>query len=330
MKKAIRLTLRTLSDILLGICLLWLLGLCIYQPVALLIVVPAAVACYLLRKRLTLRAQLWCPIPLGIIVYLCLGGPQNVTWQKPWSKAPEFQIDGDTLTIRNLRDFRYRTEDDYDVRYRTETYDLNLLTGADFAECHWDGMEAICHTMMSFNFSDGKHLVVSAETRLPENVEQNAVGGLYKQYGLLYIFGTEEDLYALRTNYRHEDLTLLPLRMTPAQARELLLTFIELAQDCEQNERCYNTVTNNCSTGIMSVFREAAPKMPARYNLLPLHNGSISRVLYEHGALVTHPGESYEALRKRCYLEYDIARGEPEKYSDAIRRKIASPNQQEQ
>lgn len=329
MRKAATYTLRCLGYILLSVALLWCLGLWVYQPVSL---IPAGIlaavwgAWYIRQKKHpghTLR-WLWGMVLLNIITYQLIPGPQPQQWQTPWARNPEFSFsaDGHMLTIANVRDFEYRSLTDYTPRYRTETYDLRTLTGADFAACHWDGMEAVCHTMMSFNFADGRHLVVSAETRLPVGEEQTAIGGLYKRYGLLYLFGTEEDIYGLRTNYRHEDLMLMPLKATPETARAMLLNFVALQQDAAENHTAYNTAADNCSTGVMNTFRAVVPHMPWYYNLLPIHNGDIARVLHKHGVVQTRPNESFDAFRKRCYLGYDPAPNTAPQYSAAIRAKI--------
>lgn len=325
MRRLLALSLRLLLDLLLGLALLWLLGLYCYQPISLLPAALLAGIALWYRKRHgsfgRKRLWLWSFPALGALTYLLLPPPSPTAWQTPWARAPYFTLQGETLTVRNLRDFRYRSEKDYDVHYRTEHYNLRQITGVDFGECHWDGMEAICHTMLSFAFADGKHLVISAETRLPVGEEQNAIGGLYKRYGLLYVFGTEEDIFSLRTNERHEDLLLFPLRIQPEQARAMLLHFVSLAEEAEREQQCYNTLTSNCSSGVMKVFRAMAPQMPRLYDLAPIHNSSISRLLYRHGALLTRPGESYDALKKRCYLGYDLSPNHPELYSSTLRKK---------
>lgn len=302
--------------------LLWLAGLFIYQPISLLLLLPLAASWYMLRKKCSAISMLWGSVIVGILFYLALPGPRPDAWQTPWAEAPQCSIEGDVLRIRKVRDFHYRSETDYDVVYRDETYNLNDLQGVDFAECHWDGMTAVCHTMLSFNFSDGRHLAVSAETRLPAGVEQNAIGGIYKRYGILYVFGTEPDLFRLRTNYRHEDLSVYPLRIKPQGARKLLLHYVRLAEEAENEHVPYNTVSGNCSTGLVSAFRELVPDMPRYYDLLPLHNGSFTHLLYRAGGFQTRPGESEDALRQRCYLGYDIAPDNREEYSAAIRSKI--------
>lgn len=326
MKKAIRLFLRIIADVGLGIGLLWLLGLYIYQPWTSLGLLLVSSAWGLYRWKHghfgRKRCWLWGLLGCGIISYHLLPNPNPERWQTSWAREPQFTIQGDSLTISNLRDFRYRSETDFDAHYRTESYDLSQLTDVDFAECHWDGMEAICHTMLSFGFADGRRFVISAETRLPEGEKQSGLGGLYKRYGLLYVFGTEEDIFALRTNYRHEDLLVMPMKLKPGRGRELLETFIRIARQAHHTHKAYNTISANCSSGVMESFRALAPNMPKIYSLAPIHNGSISALLYKHGALITRPGESYNELRRRSYLGYDLAPGQREQYSQTIRHKI--------
>ena len=323
MKKTLLISAGILSGLLLVLPLLWSIGLWYYQPVSILpalLVIVGAVLWWKLRKRPSIHLVLWVLVAVNIITYYCIPGPTPERWQKPWALAPVFEQQGDQLTIRNIRDFRYRTEEDSDARYRTETYDLNTLVGVDFAECHWDGMTAICHTMLSFNFADGRHLAVSAETRLPEGVEQGAIPGLYKKYGILYLFGTEEDLYGLRTNIRHEDLSIYPMNIKPQGARKLLQHYIDLAKQAEAEHIPYNTISGNCSTGLVSGFRALVPSMPRKYDFLPLHNGSIAGLLFRSGALQTRPCETEEQIRQRCYVGYDIPM---DNYSTHLREKIA-------
>lgn len=301
---------------------LWLMGLFVYQPMSLAFVIVFFVYLRWRRKRLPAVLYLWIGLLPGGVFYLCLPAPVPQAWQPPWREAPQCSVSGDLLRIRKLRDFHYRSETDYDVLYRDETYNLNELQGVDFAECHWDGMTAVCHTMLSFRFADGRHLVVSAETRLPEGEEQNALGGIYKRYGILYVFGTEEDIFRLRTNYRHEDLSVYPLRISPEGVRKLLLHYVRLAEEAEATHKPYNTITANCSTGLVSAFRELAPQMPLVYDLLPIHNGSFTHLLYRSGALQLRPGETEEQVRERCYLGYDLAPHDRGAYSAAIRHKI--------
>lgn len=316
--------LRNLHRLLLTICLLWLTGLAVFQPLSLSVTLPLLALSTLLhlRSHLPWRYLLWLPVIGGIIFFKLLPPPQPAQWQGPWERDPEPTISGDILTVGNLRDFRYRSPEDYDRRYRSARYDLRLLCGVDFAPCHWDGHEIFCHTMLVFNFSDGQHLVVSPETRLPEGEVQNGLAGLYKRYGILYVFGSEEDILALRTNYRHEDLYLYPLKVTPAQARLLLEHIVAIAQQSSARHEAYNTVTDNCSTAIVTLFRPLSDVIPFQYRLLPINNGRIAELLYRFGGLITRPGESWAQMRKRSYAGYDINPEPGHSYSEALRKRI--------
>lgn len=322
MKKGLFIAGGVISALLLVLPLLWTFGLWCYQPVSILpgaLLLAAAGLWWHKRRRPSIHLVLWLLVAVSIATYHLIPGPTPEKWKKPWALAPQFEQQGDILTIRNLRDFRYRTEEDSDARYRTESYDLRTLTGVDFAACHWDGMTAVCHTMLSFNFADGRRFVISAETRIPEGEEQGAIPGLYKRFGILYLFGTEEDLFGLRTNIRHEDLSIYPLRIKQTGARKLLQHYIDLAREAEACHTAYNTISGNCSTGLVSGFRALVPQMARKYDYLPLHNGSIADLLINHGAVQSRPGETPEQIRTRCYAGYDIPL---ENYSASLRARI--------
>ena len=299
---------RFLADTVLALGLLWSLGLLVYQPVCIIpVAVLAAAAVWLWRsgKARTMRRWLWGGFAVCACAYLLLPNPRG-PWQTPWARLAHCSLEGTMLTIQDLRDFRYTTENDYEARYSTQTYDLSTLVGADFAECRWDGHEAICHTMISFAFADGRRIVFSVETRVPEGEEQTALGGLYKRYGLAYVIGTEEDIFALRTNYRHEDLYVYPLDITPQQALKALLSMLEFAADANGNGSHYNTVTGNCSAPYIAMLHRTVPNLPKRSILLPVHNSSIAEVFYNRGFLRHRAGESLPALRARAKAGYDI------------------------
>lgn len=301
---------RLLADALLAVGLLWALGLLVYQPLCLLpVAAMAGLALWLWRRcpgsTLPLRAWLWVLFLLCVCLYQLLPVPRG-PWQQPWEHQATCKLDGALLTVEGMRDFRYRTEDDYTPRYTTRTFDLTRLRGVDFAECRWDGHTAICHTMVSFSFADGSHLVVSPETRLPRGTAQSALGGLYKKYALTYVIGTEDDIFALRTNYRHEDLYLYPLDITPEQALALLVSTLDLAMDANSAPSAYNVFTANCSTGFISLLHRFLPGLQGHYPGLPVHNSLIVDILYNHHCLQTRPGESLPQLRKRAATGYDI------------------------
>lgn len=257
------------------------------------------------------------------IPYWCMQPRNDRDWQASWSQMPEGEVSGDLLTLRNIRDFRYRTQEDFDVRYITQTYDLNDLVSLDFAVSHWDGMEFVSHTLLSFGFRDGRHLALSAETRLDRADRQGAIAGLYNQFELLIIFATEQDILALRSNYRHEDLYLYRFRMeNRAAIRTILLDFVRRANELRDHPRFYNTVTNNCTTALRPSMELVAPLPSSRFSVGSILNGYVDRKAFDKGFLMHRPGETFEQLRRRSQVPRDIAKDDPDGYTAAIRRHI--------
>src|SRR5262249_48349439 len=135
------------------------------------------------------------------------------------------EVNGDRLTIHNLRNADYRTEQDYTVRYEDRTYDLSKLRGLDLFMVYW-GSPFIAHTIMSWQFDAGSPLAISIETRKKVGQEYSAIEGFFKQYELIYVVADERDVIRLRTNYRGEEVYLYRLKTPIPEARALLLDYV--------------------------------------------------------------------------------------------------------
>ena len=124
-------------------------------------------------------------------------------WQPDLAKLPYATVDGDIVTVHNIRNFDYRSEFDFSPAYYTKTYDLKKLEGVDLFAVYWMG-PAIAHTIMSFNFGDKDYLAVSIEARKELNEGYSTIKGFFRQYELTYIVADERDVIRLRTNYRKD------------------------------------------------------------------------------------------------------------------------------
>ncbi|MBS1369798.1 MAG: DUF4105 domain-containing protein [Lentisphaeria bacterium] len=249
------------------------------------------------------RPLLFIPaaIELVVIVTFAAMTPERMfagtVWQAPWGRAPLVEYAGSRVTVRNVRDFHYRSVDDYDVRYTDFNFDPSTVRTIDVAISHWDGMQAIAHTMLSFGFEDGRYLAVSMETRLPEGVEQGFLPGFYHQYEILMVLATEEDLFKLRTDFRHEELYLYRTNATPEQARELLDYVMLRADGLSKHPEFYNSITSNCTTSLAPLLRVIDPTFEGDLRLLL--NGYSDELLFELGYLKHHEGETFSELKKR-------------------------------
>lgn len=226
---------------------------------------------------------------------------KGVKWEASCSEIPEIIIDGDKAVISNLRDFKYRSEDDFDVRYINQEYDLNKLESLDLILSHWDGMDNIAHTLFCFNFSDGQTAVLSVEMRCPEGTSRAYYTTFFKQHGLIYIWGTKEDLVDLRSRYRIvESLYRYRTTATAAEARQLFTLLAGRTNQLYSNWEFYRTIQGNCTTEILPYLKEV--RRDLHWDLRALINGSLDRMLFEQGFLAHRPGEEFESLRARSFV----------------------------
>jgi hypothetical protein len=207
-------------------------------------------------------------------------------WIPELARLPMIARADDTLTVSNLRNFRWRTEEDYDQRWEMRRYDLSKISGADIFLSYWSG-EAIAHLLVSFTFSDTVPLVFSIEIRREKGEEWSALAGFFRSYEMAYVAADERDIVALRTNARREDARLFRLSASPAQARDLLLAYVEDVNALAAQPRWYNTLTTNCTTVVYHLVRTVAPewKFSLPFDPRVLLSGYLPGYLQRIGAI---------------------------------------------
>ena len=272
-----------------------------------------------LRKKKVMIAA-WSAVLLLNIFYLSIKPTNERDWKASWSQLPYGTMENGVLTLNNVRNFSYRTTEDFDVHYETRRYNMESLETVDFAACYWDGMKAVAHVMFSFGFGGGDYLVLSAETRLAEGDVQGSLPGLYKQFGFQYIFATEEGIFALRSNYRHEDLFLYRLTIPKEKVRLILEDLIARANKLNSEPEFYNTITHNCTTALIPSIKKGVPV--DSFNPVLLFNGFMDKQIYKRGAMMCREGESFEELKERAAIPYDISAGDLKNYSRKIREHV--------
>ena len=234
---------------------------------------------------------------LAVIAWLSTPPSNEGSWSAEYARIPTATFDGDLVTLRNVRDFRWTSDTEFTPRYYDATFDLNELETLDFIKVHW-GIEWIAHTMLSFGFRDGRHVTVSVETRRREGQEWSSVAGFFRQYTLAYVIGDELDLVHLRTNVRGEDVYLYPTNTDPRDIRSLFVDILESATALADEPEWYNTITDNCTTSLARHVR----KLPGRRRWDPrlLVNGHTDEMGMETGWLT--PRGNLEETRQYYYV----------------------------
>lgn len=252
---------------------------------AALFAVAAGAVVALLRPWWRAFAALAVAVTVVLAAYFSLSPRNDRDWAPDVARAPWASIDGDQVTLHEVRSFDYRTETDYAERWEERRYDLSKLATVDLSLTHW-GSPHIAHTIVSFGFTDGQYLAVSIETRRERGESYSATRGFFRQYELAYVFADERDLLRLRTNYRTgEDVYLFRIRATPERARALFLDYLNTATALARAPRWYNALTGNCTTNIRAHVQNSGPANPWSWQLLA--NGHLDELLYARGAIDT-------------------------------------------
>jgi len=238
-------------------------------------------------------------------------------WQPDVAVLPYATIQGNMVTIHNIRNLQYRTETDYDVRHYDKTFDLNRLDAVDLLAVYWMG-DAIAHIMISFGFQEQDFVAFSIETRKEQGEGYSTLRGFFKQYELIYVVGDERDLIRVRTDYRSppEDVYLYRLNVPRENARKLFMEYIRQINSMKESAEWYNTLTTNCTTNVVRHVRSFGGR--ARYNWKVLLSGYAPRYAYENGSLDTRI--PFEELRKLSYINPKaVALGDDPEFSRKIR-----------
>ena len=242
-------------------------------------------------------------------------------WMPDVAVLPYATIDGNRIAVHNIRNCDYRSENDYAVRYYDATFDLAQLQSVDLFLCYW-GARPIAHTMLSFGFSDGRHLCISIETRKEKNEQYSALRGFFKQYELTYVVADEHDLVRLRTNYRREDVYLYRLNAQPPLARAVLLDYLKCINQFRERPEWYNALTSNCTTNIRGHTKPYAQR--SRWDWRLLANGYLDEMMYERG--VVDRRLNFAELRERSRInERALKAGDAADFSQQIREGLPTP-----
>lgn len=221
-------------------------------------------------------------------------------WLGELSRSTRAEVDGDMVTLTNLRNYDWTDANHFrEPRYYDETFDLSKIEEVDLVLCYWDEMRAIGHTIISFGFSDGKRVAASIEIRREEGESYDTLKGLFKQFELFYVVGSELDIIKVRTNRRGEEVYLYPTLATPEQARALFLDYVARINELAENPEYYHTIFNNCTTNIVDHVNRIMPDPISDWEKILL-NGYSDEVAYQMGWL--GDASSYSELRKQHYI----------------------------
>src|ERR1700721_2034331 len=247
------------------------------------------------RRRMSAMAIM---LFLGVVAWwISIPPTHDRNWRPEVAVMPRAVIDGDRVHFTGVRNFDYRTRNDFTVRYEEREVLLSHLTTLDFYVSYF-AEGPVGHTFVSFIFDNAPPLSLSIETR-PEVGEGFApVASLFKQFELIYVVGDERDLVRVRTNYRGERVDLYRLNTSPDDARGLLLVYLARINELADPPEFYHLLTNSCTINIVR-YANAAGRSGG-VGLRHLLNRLVGGYLYDSGRIDTP--SPFDELRRRSLI----------------------------
>ena len=286
------------------VCAIWATGALYYDfpaggsLAAILFVIILLAAMVFVRGKLRKLTIVLGAFALIVVWWLTLKPSNDRAWQPDVAETAWAEINGDVVTVHNVRNCDYRTETDFTTHWETRTVRLSQITGMDLAIMYW-GSPWMAHPIVSFRFADALPLCFSIETRKTIGQEYSAVRGLYRQYTLIYIVADERDSIRVRSKYRHgEDVYLYRTLASPAQARARFLEYVAATNSLRDHPRWYNAITTNCTTNIRTQ-RPTSQRTPWDWRMLV--NGKADEMLYERHVIATG-GLPFSELKRRSQI----------------------------
>ena len=239
-------------------------------------------------------------------------------WSPDVAVLPYAEFAGEGVTVRNIRNCAYLSDDDYVVRHYDRTFDLQRLESVDFIVVPFKNVPSLAHTMLSFGFAGGEHLCVSVEARLERDESYSPVRGSLAQFELMYVLADERDIIVRRTLHRATEVYLYRTVATAEQAQVLFRDVMQRVNQLHDQPEFYDSLTNNCTTNIVQHINRLRPgRIP--YDLRALLPGFSDHLAYQLGLL--QDAGSFEETRQRANITQLANRNaESPDFSDCIRR----------
>jgi hypothetical protein len=235
---------------------------------------------------------------LGVVGWwISISPSHHRPWRPEVAVMPRATIDGDRVRFTGVRNFDYRSRNDFTARYEEREVQLSHLTGLDFFVSYWsEGL--VGHTFLSFIFDNAPPLSISIETRPEVGEGFQPIASLFKQFELIYVVGDERDLVGVRANHRRETVYLYRLNTPAENARRLFLIYLARINELADRPEFYHLLSNSCTINIIRYANAAGRE--GRFDIRHFFNGLIDSYLYHSGRVDT--SLPFDELRRRSLI----------------------------
>jgi len=242
---------------------------------------------------------------VGLGWFFSIEPKQSREWMAEVDQRVSYERDAtnpDLITLTNVRNFDWRTEEDANEHWDTRTIDLSKLSGVDVTNSYWMG-PLIAHTLVSFRFEDDRPLAFSFEIRKEDGESFSALAGFFRRYELSLIAAEERDIIYTRSNARGEQVYLFPIsNLQQHEVRSLFESYLTAADDLNAKPAWYNTLISNCTNIIFYMARiVSGDRLPWDYRIWV--SGWLPNYLYDVGMLDAAPEKDNQPWSMNTWYE---------------------------
>ena len=235
-----------------------------------------------LRRAATLLVPLLIIATIAAVPYARTPSHERA-WTADGDRLAAVTREGRRVTIANVRNARYRSVTDSDVRWEERSILLDDLESVWVMVEPFRDHPSIGHTILSFGFAGGSYLALSMEVRREVGEEYGVWSGMLGTFELMPLVADERDVFGLRANHRLDNVYLYPLRLTREERERVLLAALAAVEARRAAPAFYHTLTSNCTTNMVAVLRAARPDLLPAWHTSYILPSSFDRLLLERG-----------------------------------------------
>jgi len=240
------------------------------------------------RRRKILLAQA-CVTALAVIgMLLFVRASNDREWRLENRIQPTATTDAATgvVAVKGMRAFQWRTRSDYTPAWIDRAFQLADADSLDLIIEPLGDSNYFAHSMLSFGFGEGGHVVISVEVRCEKGERFGLLPGLYGQFELMYQVLDERDALTLRALDPRSHLYIYPVRATPEFIRHLFVDMLTEANSLAERPRFYHSLRANCTTKLFDHMNHVIDK-PIKYRKEVLFPSMAVELLAEMGWLMS-------------------------------------------
>jgi len=242
-------------------------------------------------------------------------------WSQNHAVLQTATINGNLVTVHNVRYSRYESADSYTTQYYDVTFNLDDIRTLDLVMVPFQGLSRVAHVESSFGFADGRQIGLSIEARYEEGEKYDPAAAGMRQFELIYVLADERDMIRLATDVHKNNVHIYRLNFEPNEVRAMFVDALQRANRLAAKPEFYHPLTNSCVTNLIAHINKGRPKaVPAEYRtLMP---GLLDNYMYDL-KLVATSAKTFKEAKEMAKVNWLVERyGDLEYFSAGIRQNM--------